>query len=306
MNIMPKINSYIIAIIIVAGIAIGPRLAQMSFFSANNVAMQDAPDKDTEELLDSFMQEEPEPEEMLVTTDAAEKPPLPIEQKAIEPLFASNSPQNAAESSGAEPNMAFPQPTVKVRTPADLRNELPKQVVDIYEAAYEEGIALLSELEEGTIPSYEASLSKELIRQLVSRGLAKLAVPDPASQTLFLFKGIDPDKPGDPFVASRSDLNGMAARFMMFKTRRGNAMLTRVKEKYQSQQQLSAGILFRCDLDAIMLAAQSRAARNSNLPLKSIAITIGQFEMAQGLPFAFRVIEIITVEGERIRAGESI
>jgi hypothetical protein len=211
-----------------------------------------------------------------------------VAMAAPDPAAAAPLDQSRAPSTAKEP----PYDSI------DLTTALPEEAAAVYEELLTEGERLKAE---GVIgPAYYASIPAPLIERLFSQGLVKLGVVSERStpKTILVFPGGDLANPGEPNIAV--DLRGFSARYIALAPCDGTAMVRAVERRFHQPALLTPGLLVRTDLDAVVLAVQSRTAARYGLELEDVSRTVGRFCIVEGLPFAYQVSSLITTDGRRI------
>ena len=152
-------------------------------------------------------------------------------------------------------------------------------------------------------PVYLAAMKPWMIDHLWASGRIKLFVTCTKRPNSFVFTG-GLSRPGE--VHSISDIkktfDGFSSRGVPLSSEVARNLLNSVYAEFSiPADQCNAGAVFRSDIDAMVLAAQEAAAQQMNLDLKEVESTRGSFEQEGGLPFNYKVSEILPREGEWIR-----
>ena len=236
----------------------------------------------------------PEPEKAPETERPAEPEKAPEPESMIR-LEYKSAPQVSQVRKKAEP---LPQPRrEEVEDPAKsevkLKDELPEKEAADFERMVARGIKMRKTGIEA--PGYRALMEPELIDNLQARGLIQLIVINKSAGG-FLFSG-GLSRPGKVRIAHPQELAGFSGRGVPLDRTRGRSLLGLVAQAFKfSTSDCAAVILFRSDIDAMVLASQAAAARQAGIAFKDVTMTRGKFITSKGIPFNYRISEI---EGPR-------
>lgn len=216
-------------------------------------------------------------------------PPVRIEYKS--------APQVAVSKKKAEPRPERSREEVETTAKAEvkLNEELPEKEA----ADFERMVARGNKIMKNGIhsPAYRAMMESELIDNLQARGLIELFVINKrAGAGGFLFSG-GLSRPGQARIAQPQELASFSGRAVPLDRARGRKLLNLVGQAFKfSTSDCVAVILFRSDIDAMVLASQDAAARQKGIAFKDVTMTKGKFITSKGIPFNYRISEI---EGPR-------
>ena len=232
----------------------------------------------------------PEPEK-------APEPERPAEPESPVRLEYKSAPQVSQSRKKAEP---LPQPRREeveetAKSEVKLKDELPEKEAADFERMVARGIKMRKTGIEA--PGYRAMMEPELIDNLQARGLIQLIVINKrAGSGGFLFSG-GLSQPGQARIAQPQELSSFSGRGVPLDRTRGRKLLSLVGQAFKfSTSDCEAVILFRSDIDAMVLASQDAAARQTGIAFKDVTMTRGKFITSKGIPFNYRISEI---EGPR-------
>ena len=232
----------------------------------------------------------PEPEK-------APEPERPVEPEPPVRLEYKSAPQVSESRKKAEPLPQRRREEVEETAKGDLKlkDELPEKEAADFERMVAQGIKMRKTGIEA--PGYRAMMEPELIDNLQARGLIQLFVINQrAGAGGFLFSG-GLSQPGQARIAQPQELSGFSDRGVPLDRTRGRKLLNLVGQAFKfSTSDCVAVILFRSDIDAMVLASQDAAARQTGIAFKDVTMTRGKFITSKGIPFNYRISEI---EGPR-------
>ena len=238
----------------------------------------------------------PEPEKAPETERPAEPEKAPEPESMIR-LEYKSAPQVSQVRKKAEPLPQRRREEVEETAKADLKlkDELPEKEAADFERLVARGIKMRKTGIEA--PGYRAMMAPELIDNLQARGLIQLFVINKrAGSGGFLFSG-GLSQPGQARIAQPQELSGFSGRGVPLDRTRGRKILSLVGRAFKfSTSDCEAVILFRSDIDAMVLASQDAAARQTGIAFKDVTMTRGKFITSKGIPFNYRISEI---EGPR-------
>ena len=225
----------------------------------------------------------------------AEKVPEPAPSVNLE---YKSAPQVSQSRKKAEP---VPQPRREevedtAQSEVKLKEELPEKEAADFERLVARGIKMRKTGIEA--PGYRALMAPELIDNLQARGLIQLFVINKrAGARGFIFSG-GLSRPGQVRIAQPQELAGFSGRGVPLDRARGRRLLNLVGQTFKfSTSDCVAVILFRSDIDAMVLASQDAAARQMGIAFKDVTMTMGKFITSKGIPFNYRISEIKGPQG---------
>ena len=259
-------------------------------------SQQKKPSRPVEMVAPPEPEKAPEPEK-LVEPEKAPEPERPVEPEPPVRLEYKSAPQVSVRRKKAEPLPQRRREEVEETAKGDLKlkDELPEKEAADFERMVAQGIKMRKTGIEA--PGYRAMMEPELIDNLQARGLIQLFVfNNRTGAGGFLFSG-GLSRPGKVRIAQSQELAGFSGRMVPLDRARGRRLLGLVGQEFKfSTSDCVAVILFRSDIDAMVLASQDAAARKTGIAFKDVTMTKGKFITSKGIPFNYRISEI---EGPR-------
>jgi len=219
--------------------------------------------------------------------------PPPARKKMQEPTKYNAAPQASKSEELEKPTPPRAKEKVKLAVKAELKiqDKLSKQEA----ADYEKSVAKGKKLMEGGIdtPPFDVVLGSGLIDSLQANGLIKLFVKNEKRQKGYIFSG-GWSRPGKVWEAAPEDIVGFSYRLMTLEAGKGRILSRLVSKTFVfSATECEAFILFRSDIDAMILAAQDAAAQQVGAKLKDVEMTRGEFRTSDtGLPFNYKITSL--------------
>jgi len=233
----------------------------------------------------------PEPEK-------APEPERPVEPEPPVRLEYKSAPQVSVRRKKAEPLPQRRREEVEETATGDLKlkDELPEKEAADFERMVARGIKMRKTGIEA--PGYRAMMEPELIDNLQARGLIQLFVFNKRAAAVgFLFSG-GLSRPGKVRIAQPQEIAGFSGRGVPLDRARGRRLLALVGQTFKfSTSDCAAVILFRSDIDAMVMASQAAAARQAGIAFKDVTMTRGKFITSKGIPFNYRISEIEGPQG---------